>query len=124
MGKSNDKIDFDGKNEKTEVIDKDHKVFDEAIEWKCMTECQCSDDGNPLRSRRWTPGNTIFSKRKPGKHFVTLKEYDASRAEVLESIRRNGGMVTSVIRDQPLHVLNALATEQKRNALIKQARAY
>ena len=125
MGKSNDKIDFaDSKNEEKEVVDKNHEIFDESIEWMCMVECQCSDDGNPLRARRWTPGSSIFSKRRPSKHFVTRKEYDAARADVLESIRRNGGIVNSVITDQPLHVLHALDVEQRRVSMIKQARAY
>ena len=125
MGKSNDKIDFaDSKNEEKEVVDLNHEVFDEAIEWMCMTECQCSDDGNPMRASRWSPGASIFSKRRPGKHFVTRKEYDASRTDILESIRRSGGIVNSVITDQPLHVLKALDVEQKRVSLIKQARAY
>ena len=109
------------KDDKKEDVDVNHEVFDEEINWMCMTECHCSDDGNPMRAKRWIVGSSIFSKRRPSKHFVTLKEYDASRAEILASISRNGGLVTDAHRTQPLHVLKALDVEQKRTALTRRA---
>ena len=93
-------------------------------DWVCMTECFCSDDGNPLRSRRWLPGDSVFTIKRPSKHFVSREEYNTGaggREEYLVQLQRFGGIISNQIRNQPLHVLKALVIEQERTYLRRQA---
>jgi len=119
MGKNpSDKEDFMEKKENKEPAG--------PTDWVCMTECYCSDDGNPLWSRRWLPGDHVFIAKKPSIHFVSRDEYDHGadgRDEYLVKLQKFGGIISDQIRNQPLHVLKALVIEQERNFLRRQAQA-
>lgn len=109
-------------NDKEEVVET-HKT---PTDWVCITECFCSDDGNPLRCRRWLPGDSVFITKRPSKHFVSRQEYNTGaggREEYLVKLQGFGGIVTDQIRNQPLHVLKALCIEQERTYLRRQAQA-
>lgn len=109
-------------NDKEEVVEKSTGPID----WVCITECFCSDDGNPLRSKRWLPGDSVFISKRPSKHFVTRKEYNTGaggREEYLVKLQRFGGLINDQIRNQPLHVLKALCVEQERTFLRGRAQA-
>lgn len=117
-----------GKNpsDKDFTIKKEEKEPAGPADWVCITECYCSDDGNPLRNRRWLPGDHVFVTKKPSIHFVSRDEYDngaGGRAEYLVKLQKFGGIISDQIRNQPLHVLKALCVEQERNFLRRQAQA-
>ena len=109
-------------NDKEEVVMKS----DGPIDWVCITECFCSDDGNPLRCKRWLPGDAVFISKRPSKHFVSRQEYNTGaggREEYLVKLQQFGGIITDQIRNQPLHVLKALCIEQERTYLRRRAQA-
>jgi len=124
MGKSpsNDKGEKSFISEKPEVAEKKQPV-----DWVCMTECHCSDNGNPIRAKRWLPGESVFGTHRPSKHFVTREEYNTGaggREEYLAKFQKFGGIVNDQARNLPLHVLKAYVMEQERKYLRQQSQAY
>ena len=115
-------------NDSKEEVKEDKEVekFTSPQNWICITECFCSDNGNPLRSKRWLPGDRVFVTDRPSKHFVTKDEYDTGaggREEYLIKFQKFGGIVNDQVRNLELHVLKAYVIEQERNYLKQQARA-
>ena len=118
---------------KTDFMDKGSEITEEKIDkdetdqpqmWMCVTQCFCSDNGNPLRARRWVPGDSVFSKKRPSIHFVSKNEYETGaggRQEYLEKFANFGGQVTDQVRNLQLHVLKAWVVEQEKAYLRRQA---
>ena len=110
-------------NDKEEVVE---KPVTGPTDWVCITQCFCSDDGNPLRCKRWLPGDHVFITKRPSKHFVTREKYNTGaggREEYLVKLQQFGGIINDAIRNQPLHILKALTVEAERTYLKRQAQA-
>ena len=98
----------------------------EPVEWVCDTDCYCSDNGDPIRSRMWHVGQTCWQIERPSKHFMTRDDYNNGangRAKYFKLYTEFGGIMNEKIRALPLDVLKQVVEQTKRDFLRRQARS-
>ena len=95
-------------------------------EWVCVSDCYCSDNGDPIRARLWKSGNSCWQVKRPSKHFTTREEYNKGgdgRSKYFQLFTKFGGIMTDQLRSMPANVLKIVVEQQKRDYMRKQAQS-
>ena len=95
-------------------------------EWVCVTNCYCSDNGDPIRAKLWKSGEICWQVKKPSKHFTTREDYNKGgdgRAKYFQLYTQFGGIMIDQLRSMPADVLKIVVDQQKRDYMRKQAQS-
>ena len=112
-----------GKDQNSFVKDKKEEV-EVPTTYVCVRKCFFSEDGNPILSRVWLPGEEILAVKSPSSHFVKKNELgkgDPKRNKLITKLYKLGVKKQQDFGIIPIRQLQSLAAQKEREWLRRKA---